>query len=333
MWEKKYMKFICKSVNKFILNLLPCNWRDSIWGLKRFHYGEKLHPRRQILIASVDGSSWHGGLCDRFKGIVSLFHYCLCKNIPFKINYTYPFALSDYLLPNEYDWQLSEAEIITYHICEAKYINLIGDPSARRFVQFRTKKQIHAYANRDIVAELNRIYNTDYQWGELFKKLFSPTKEMSQIIQCRKLQIGGEYICVAFRFQNLLGDFTEYQYRELPDGAKTELIARCRQSILDIQQRETCKRILVTSDSVSFLETLPGMTGIYTFSGKTLHVDTVTSEMKSHEVYMKSFLDFYLLSEGLKIYSVGTRKMYYQSDFPRYAAKLNNIPFERIEIA
>ena len=54
-------------------------------------------------IAMVDGEAYHGGLCDRFKGIISLYAYCKCSGLPFRIRYTYPFRLEDYLAPAAYD--------------------------------------------------------------------------------------------------------------------------------------------------------------------------------------------------------------------------------------
>jgi hypothetical protein len=329
MPERKYMKSTPKLLVNFILDQLPYEWRDSILSVKRFNLKKKSHPERQLFVMFVDGKGFHDGLCDRFKGIVSLFHYCLCKNIPFKLNYTYPFDLSDYLLPNEYDWKLSSSDQITYHLCEAKYINLIGDASAQRLVTLKTNRQVHAYANRDITDELNKSYHTDYQWGELFRKLFKPTEELNSLICNYKQKTGEKYICAQFRFQNLLGDFKESGCTELQGDKKTELIDKCRRSILDLQQAEECKRILVTSDSFSFLETLSGMNDIYAFPEKIVHIDNATGE--SYHVYMKSFIDFYLLSEGLKIFSIGTKEMY-KSEFPLYAAKLNNITFEQIRI-
>jgi hypothetical protein len=309
---------------------LPKDWRDDIRGIKRFNFKQRQHPQTQMLIFFVDGKNFHGGLCDRFKGIVSMFHYCLCKNVSFKISYTYPFELSDYLLPNGYDWKLSVTDKVTLHFCETKHINLIGDASIRRLVRLNTNRQIHAYANRDIIAGLNEYYKANYQWGELFKKLFKPTKEMNEIIQYRKSKIGGEYIGAVFRFQNMLGDFSEYEYTPLPDEEKITLIEKCRCAVLELQQWETCKCILVTSDSTSFLKTLLKLNNIFVFPDKGIHIDMIAGA--GHDTYMKSFLDFYLLSGGQKIYSIGTDVMY-KSDFPLYAAKVSNIPFERILIS
>ncbi|GAP72482.1 hypothetical protein SAMD00024442_33_4 [Candidatus Symbiothrix dinenymphae] len=323
------MKSIYELLVDAILGRLPHDWQDNIFALRRFNLKRMMHPDRQLLIAVIDGRGFQGGLCDRLKGIVSLFHYCLLNAVAFKINHISPFELSDYLLPNEYDWKLSPADKITHHLCEAKYISLIADPSARRLVRLNTRRQIHAKANRDIVDELNAAYQTHYTWGELFKKLFKPTDELRDLIRNCRSKIGGEYCGAVFRFQNLLGDFVEYKYSELPDEAKTALIAQCRQSILDLQQTVAHKRILVTADSALFLQSVADMDHVFAFPSKIVHLDTAKGE--AHEVYLKSFLDFYLLSEGVKVYSIGTAQMY-KSEFPLYAAKLNNVPFERILI-
>jgi len=319
-----------KKVTYFILKNLSPNRRDFVLGLKRFNLKKRECPDRQLFIMFCDGQNFHGGLTDRFKGIVSTFHYCLCKGIEFRINHTCPFNLSDFLTPHKYNWELTyPSDKISNHLFEAKYLNIIGETTSKRLINLKTKKQIHCYANSNIVPELNAYYHADYEWGKLFKVLFRPTQELMDLVYECKSKIAGEYICAVFRFQQLLGDFKEYQYAELSDIEKSELIQKCKQATINLQNTSDCKKILVTSDSVSFLKMISDRPDIYTFPSKVVHIDTVEGE--SHKVYLKSFLDFYLLSEGTKIYSIGTKEMY-PSEFPLYASKLNNIPFERILI-
>ncbi len=64
-------------------------------------------------IAMVDGEAYHGGLCDRFKGIISLYAYCKCSGLPFRIRYTYPFRLEDYLAPPPTTGRSVKANILT----------------------------------------------------------------------------------------------------------------------------------------------------------------------------------------------------------------------------
>lgn len=58
----------------------------------------KPQTKEPLYIAMVDGEAYHGGMCDRFKGIITLYAYCN-QNLPFRIRYTYPFRLEDYLSP------------------------------------------------------------------------------------------------------------------------------------------------------------------------------------------------------------------------------------------
>lgn len=48
----------------------------------------KPNAERPLLVAMVDGESFHGGMCDRFKGILTLYAYCKQRGLP---RYTYPF--------------------------------------------------------------------------------------------------------------------------------------------------------------------------------------------------------------------------------------------------
>ena len=64
-------------------------------------------------------------------------------------------------------------------------------------------------------------------------------------------------------------------------------------------------------------------------SGNIIHIDN--QPVDDNLTKLKPFLDFYLLSEAQKIYSVRNKDMY-PSGFPEYAAKIRNIPFTRIII-
>lgn len=68
----------------------------------------KLTTKNPAYIAMVDGTAIHGGMCDRFKGIITLYAYCKYRGLPFRIKYTHPFRLEDYLSPAVYDWTLKK---------------------------------------------------------------------------------------------------------------------------------------------------------------------------------------------------------------------------------
>jgi hypothetical protein len=311
------------------MELLPAEWRNYLLGFKRFRAKNRVFPPPMLIFFTEKGK-WHGGFADRIKGIVSLFHYCLCKNIPFKINYTFPFELSDFLQPNEYNWEIDKNEI-SFNRKEAKlFLSIIVRFSkAERLLKLNANRQIHAFCRLDYVEEINSAFKTNYTWGELYKKLFKPTEKLQNTIDKHLKTIEDKYVCAVFRFQNLLGDFKEYDYKPLSEIEKENLIAMCKKSLLELQQNENINKILVTADSETFLKRLQGLENIFVFPSKVVHIDCAENE--STEVYLKSFLDFYLISEAQKVYSVGTKEMY-KSEFPMYAAKVNNRPFERILI-
>ncbi|MDE5935044.1 MAG: hypothetical protein K2G95_04655, partial [Muribaculaceae bacterium] len=150
-----------------------------------------------------------------------------------------------------------------------------------------------------------------------------------------KRNIGGDYCAAVFRFQNLLGDFHEYRYKELAgEKEKEALVVKCLDAVSELKKRHGDKALLVTSDSAAFLQRVSQIEGVHIIPGKLIHIDQVSGEVDGdtgREVYMKSFLDFYMLSEAQKIYRIGTSYMY-PSEFPVYAAKVNGIPFESIVI-
>lgn len=294
---------------------------------------------RPACVAMVDGMAYHGGMCDRFKGIVSLYAYCKHHGIPFRIRYTYPFRLEDYLSPAAYDWILDDNEY-TDNPLYSRVLYMRGEHLARRLLGLKVTRQVHFYTNRDLLERINDVLRgenqTDrYDWGELFRELFRPCEGLRNRIDAIKRNIGGDYCAAVFRFQNLLGDFHEYRYKELAgENEKEALVVKCLDAICELKKRHGDKALLVTSDSAAFLQRVSQIEGVHIIPGKLIHIDQVSGEADGdtgREAYMKSFLDFYVLSEAQKIYRVGTSYMY-PSEFPVYAAKVHGIPFESIEI-
>ena len=131
-----------------------------------------------VYVAMIDGESFHGGMCDRFKGIISLYAYCKHRGLPFRIRYTYPFRLEDYLSPAAYDWTLRPGEY-TDNPLYSRVLYMRGEHLATRLLKLKTtRRQIHYYSNRDCLAHVNealaRRSEDRYGWGDLFCELFRP---------------------------------------------------------------------------------------------------------------------------------------------------------------
>ncbi|MFT4092609.1 MAG: hypothetical protein QM640_03130 [Niabella sp.] len=324
------LKQFKKLITTGIYSALTKEQRDKVHSLKRFSFFHKPASAKNYFIFCVDGTLWSGGLTDRFKGIISTFAFCLIKNMDYRIHYVYPFDLYDYLRPNDYDWRLKKGEI-SFNIFTSSFVYFIGNAPADRLRKINPAKQIHCFANKDILADLNQEYGTAFEWGDLFKKLFKPAQQLQLEIDRLKSFIGGRYTGINFRFQNLLGDFPEYNYQPLKDTAKKLLIHQCREGLLSVMLHLPREKFLVTSDSAAFLNSLSDIEEVYVIDGCRTHADSVPKD-QSHTIdFSRSFLDFYLLADAKSVYSIGTAAMY-PSAFPMYAAKLNNIPFHRIEI-
>lgn len=297
----------------------------------------KPETEKPLYIAMVDGETFHGGMCDRFKGIISLYAYCKYRGLPFRIKYTYPFHLEDYLSPSTYDWTIKKGEY-TDNPFYSRILYMRGEHLASRLLHLKTRKQIHFYTNRDCLTHINRAYategNSPFEWGELYRELFKPGQVLQERLEVIKKELGENYYAAVFRFQNLLGDFQEYHYKSMEDqDEKEQLIGKCLQALKTLQAAHGNQALLVTSDSVTFLKRAVQLEGVHIISGTLVHIDGQKNSVleNSYEVYLKSFLDFYALSGARKIYRVGTSYMY-PSEFPVYAAKIHNVPFESIII-
>jgi hypothetical protein len=83
--------------------------------------------------------------------------------------------------------------------------------------------------------------------------------------------------------------------------------------------------MLITSDSITFLNNVKALPFVYVIPGELAHI--AFSLNKSNEVYMKSFVDYFLLSNAKKVYLIVDDRMY-NSGFPYRAALYNNVPYE-----
>jgi hypothetical protein len=296
--------------------------------LLKYHSFFVAGKKNPMLISAIDDRRHTQGLTDRFKGIVTIYALSKALNVPFRCIFTHPFPLTDYLLPNKYNW-LPQPDELSDSMHDVRYVILRKQPTLKRLMRLLPpKKQLWIYANYDYLKEINRTFNSNFRWGELFSELFRPTEELSLQIAKHISSITGEYIACVFRFQSLLGDFKEINSYSLPEDKQKELMKKNREALIRISLSSEMP-VLVTSDSMKFIDSLKDVRNIYCFPGKVVHIDCAYGEHK--EVYLKTFIDFFMLSSARKIYSVGTAQMY-RTNFPAYAAKLRDIPFERILI-
>lgn len=289
----------------------------------RFRYYKLFAPKGdKCMVLMIDGKLRHGGLADRLYGILNTYAYCKKNDLVFKLYFVSPFDLSLLLQPNSYDWKSFK---LSYGLFNTSLKVRTGEEYA--FRGFHLRRQTHIYSNAHNLKQLNAIYSSNYSYGMLYNELFKSSNQLQRQIDAITNSLGNNYVAVCFRFQNLLGDFSERNYKELDDVEKNILLDLCERAMSKLLTKHV--DILVTSDSITCLNKLSKQKRIHVFPGRVVHLDFSNNEPLS--VYEKSFLDFYLLGNASLVYNIyghGLR----QSGFPAFAAEILGSKFISLDI-
>lgn len=321
---KRYIK------SYWFVNFSTKGFHQSEQELKAQYYSENsktIELKSTEIVFMVDGRFIHGGLTDRLRGITSLYHYCKERGIQYYLNYTYPFELSQFLKPNKYNWLINTSRI-TYNSSQAIPI-VINDwqfdvrlhkSYLDRVISKNKGKQIHIYSNTPY---FKNTFKQDFK--ELFRPTFVLQHRVDEIIN----MIGKPYIAMVFRFQQLLGDFKETGYKTLPINEQKLLIQYCINKVNELHKnKHSSKLILATSDSTTFLQAVcQELDFVRMIPGKVVHMDHTSDA--SNDIYMKSFVDLFVLSKAEKIYLLQTGDMYH-SGFAKYASMIEETSYEEI---
>lgn len=309
-----------------IFSPIPYGFKKDERKLVRQYYIEKRDAIKikHGIVVMIDGRYTHGGLTDRLRGIVNTFGLCKKYKKNFYLYHKFPFDIKDYLVPNEYDWSIDNKSISYNHDFSEPRL-LFGWQLSVKYhdFYFRTfkdkKKQIHLYTNTR--------YNNQY-FAQWYKELFKPSPLLQKCLDDATASLPTSYIAVVTRFQQLLGDFKEGNYRVLVESEREKLIEKCIEKIKDIHDSlYPEKQILCTSDSSTFLSKISQLPYVCIIPGKVVHVDY--SEGVDKLVFAKSFVDLYMISEAEKVILLKTDDMYLSS-FAMQAACIQNKPYEEI---
>lgn len=321
-------------ITKFIRGLVQALWlsdrlheKEKNLRMKYYVAKEKKGVRSLQIIVMVDGRYVHGGLCDRLRGITGVYGYCKARQIPFHVNFVYPFRLQEYLEPNGYDWTIRPEEI-SYHPQEAVPVVLTVKALQSKMHRLYLNRLVAAYPDKQLHIYTNTVLE-DRQFRQNFSELFKPSFRLQQAVSSQLLRVGVPYVAMVFRFQQLLGDFVEGDYPVLSPQAREQLMQTCVDKVEEIRRlRHPSAKILVTSDSVTFLETISSQKPyVAIIPGKVVHMDYTEGE--ETDVYMKSFVDLLMLSKAEKVYLLQTGDMYH-SGFAKRAAMIESIPYEEV---
>lgn len=275
-----------------------------------------------------DGRTLAGGLADRFKGILSLFAICEELGYDFRVHYTSPFLLEDFLQPSEHDWRVSTEDL---HPSEAAMLVLENTDDAA----YQTRKQVQWLRHRlaespeevHVITNSNYAYDLDYP--ALFRRLFRFTPYLQRALEDEVQQISGgrPYISVSARFLSLLGDFRETGNNDsLPKEQAADLLARTLAQLQLLHVEYPDYTILVNSDSHRFLEKAEALPYTYVVPGQVAHIDLMKRQ-GAETMHLKLFLDFFLISQAEHVYLLQADNMRV-SGFPYAASRISGCPFE-----
>ena len=284
--------------------------------------------RAGAMVFCADGRMPHGGMFDRLKGAVSVYAAAKVLGRDFHICVTSPIVLEKYLEPNAYDWRLGAEGRCDSAWC-ARPVVMYGEWNNPRLLLKRRRREAHFYYGYNSLEYINRCCGMQFDWGELYGELFRPTAYLQQYIDDCKQGLGKEYVAVHLRFMNLLGDKTEFDSDPtLPRAEQESLTMRALASLREVMQRNCGKRILLATDSATFVERVRREEPEVCFiPGEIKHIGT--AQHTSDGAVVKMFVDYYMIAGAERVYNLVGPGMW-PSAFPEYAAKIGRCPFERI---
>lgn len=282
------------------------------------------------LVVMFDGRQVHCGLTDRFKGICTAFEFSKEFRMPFYINYTSPFNLSDYLTPNCIDWQVDTDKVL-YNKNTSVPVFLNDWQTNWRFHKLYLKKIIRDNPGKQIHLYINSPYHLD-KYKDNYNHLFIPSLKLKAHIDQVQKSLGSDYVAMSFRFLQLLGDFKEEhsKFETLDEEGQVKLMKKCENKVLELIEKHSIRgKILFTGDSAKFLNyMLTRHDFVYVIPGDIAHIDN--THENNDAIYMKTFLDMYMLSHSKTIFQLCTEGMYANSAFAKQAAILGGVEYKKI---
>ena len=320
------MKLVNRILDAVLYKIFGGNIKKQLKFLGSFYYVSfKEEAPSPLQIYCLDGKTYSCGFADRLRGMITVYAYAKANNLPFKIYHREPFRLEDYLVPNCIDWRINDDEI-SYNILYSNPIVMMDYTEGDRLKHLRKNRQHHFYANINAISLINRFYNKNYCYTDLYNELFKPSASVEKELEPFKDYIKSGYISVSFRFMQLMGDFEDVCGNTLPDIEKKELIEKCLGFIETLHTKHSeVKYILLTTDSETFADIAKDIPYIFVLPGKIGHIGFISNR----NVEMKMIMDFYMISKAKRAYMGYTGEMY-KSHFAQSAAEISGIPYESI---
>ncbi len=293
------------------------NFRFWIHNLK--YYYNKYSWRKDKTVDGhtvyfiIDPDVPHPGLVDRLNSIVGAYYIAKTNGFDYKVIFTHPFILSDYLACASHNWKASFNDL-SYSLKNSKLLAYNGAGKVPKLRKRVKQYHIYCYMGYNILFA-NKIGDYNKIWRELFMELFQPVPVLRQALQVyEKLQEKG-FIAAHLRFANALENFESSYYNFLDKEQKEILIQKCLDAIRFIITQNHEEQVVVFSDSTLFLDRVQKELPVIVLDGKIGHI----SFSNSDDVILKTFVDFFMISQSKQVIRIWSSEMY-MSTFPYYAA-------------
>ncbi|MDQ3296405.1 MAG: hypothetical protein M3619_07470 [Myxococcota bacterium] len=277
---------------------------------------------RAIMV--FDPSTKYGGWVDRVKGMISVYELARLTGRSYQVYAGPTFPLDELVEPATFDWRIAR-ESLRWNPLETGF-HVSRDRWTDSFAALRTsrRKTMFVETNLDYLPELHPELERPAikaLWGERYRELFKLTPDLEREVEAL---VDPTAIAVHARFTSLLGDFRDVSSRALEPTARDRLLRACVARVEELAETDTARRIIVFSDSVTFLRAVENAAGnIVTIPGQPTHLDHVSGVKDS---LRKTLLDFNVMLRCERIVQLRLGGMY-DSNFSRYASYVHNVPF------
>ena len=287
---------------------------------------------KPVAISMFCGNVASGGLVDRLRGAVSLYSACKQAERPFRLYFTHPFPLTDYLVPNEYDWTITPEEV---SFAPSQTHTVVIDTQTdtdweSQWQQQQFATELGSHTDRQLHFYSNAFFGYNQDFAKLFSELFKPSPRLQASIDKNRKLIGGSYITVSARFCNLLDDFNEETYSEpLTLAEQKDLLDACVAEVKRLHSRHPEQFVVVCSDSETFTQRAQSLDYVRVLPGIVSHIGNDSPH--NYEYYEKTFLDFFTIAGAERVYLLRAPLMH-NSGFPYAAARVGRRHYEVVEI-
>lgn len=289
------------------------------------------HEKKRA-ICIYDDKFRNGGLADRLRGIISIYKVCKELDIDLKIVFNHPFNLTDFLIPNKIKWDIKSDELnYNTSVTDLCFIYTRTDCEYEARKQEKWFKKEFQKKYKEYHIRTNAIFSYWGDFSNLFNELFRLSPQLDASIKRQKEILGTNYISTSFRFLHLLDDFNEADNigKKLPVDERYALITKNITQLQNLHHRYPERKILVNSDSTTFLQEASKLNYVYIIPGNVTHIGGKNTS-NEYQTYEKTFLDFFMIANAERIFLLRTGQMY-NSGYPFAASKMYNKPFEKIE--